>query len=111
MSDTSKRDAVMAHRYKLTDSNYDELWISNKDHEAIVADLRARLELFRGYVCGSCGCTSRDEDCGYHAECSDCNAAYRAKDYGFDRDHIEDCDIAACVSVGMRALCGRRVFP
>lgn len=61
--------------------------------DPIIADLRAKLELFRGLECRQCGVApTRD------VSCYDCSMQHEAGAVG------------ACVSVGMRALCGRRIF-
>ena len=72
-----------------------------------LADLRARLELFREHVCQGCGCA-----CGwdYGSMCEDC-----CRIVAWSEDPGDPCHspwvAGASISVGMRALCGRRVFP
>lgn len=62
------------------------------------ADLRDRLALFDDRVCEDCGCAPRDRDEG---TCYDCARSELAlESYA-----------GACISVGLRALCGRRVKP
>lgn len=46
---------VMAKCYKITESIGCGHWVSNEDHEACVANLHERLELFREHVCQGCG--------------------------------------------------------
>lgn len=80
-----------------------EQWLA-QDH-ATIADLRDRLRVMAPWVCRGCGCAAEeandyDEVMGY---CPDCDSAAGL---------LSDCeeDAAACVSVGMRALCGRRIL-
>ncbi len=66
------------------------------------ADLRARLELFREHVCEGCGCAAA-------------NGAYWCNDCYVLRPSIPNdmCGVdkdSAAISVGMRALCGRKVI-
>ena len=65
------------------------------DH-ATIADLRSRLALLAGSVCEECGCAEANA----HCLCHDC---YSAK-------HFVSGKVGACISVGLRALCGRRIL-
>lgn len=72
---------------------------------ATIADLRARLRIMARVVCDGCGCEAR---CGDRALCWDCNTARLScvlDGWSQDSSHA-----AACVSVGLRALCGRRIL-
>lgn len=66
-----------------------------------VDDLRSRLSLFRDYVCEGCGCAVRYRG----ARCIDCCWC----DYELPLNP-PSVQAAACISVGMRALCGRRIL-
>lgn len=67
-----------------------------------IADLRDRLALFADCVCQGCGCARG----GVGGCCGDCEVAFAW------RNAIRSTGLSAacCVSVGMRALCGRRVM-
>ncbi len=67
------------------------------ESQATIADLRSRLALFAGFVCEGCGCAAAEIG---SALCVDCDGAKYAPS-------VRE---AACVSVGMRALCGRRIL-
>lgn len=72
---------------------------------ATIADLRDRLRIMARVVCEGCGCEAR---CGDRALCWDCNTARLScvlDGWSQDSSHA-----AACVSVGLRALCGRRTL-
>lgn len=89
-----------------------EQWLA-ADH-ATIADLRSRLALFEEHVCRGCGCAARQApspavcDYGDDEYCEDCAVARLScvRD-GWSRwpEHA-----AACISVGLRALCGRRIL-
>ena len=65
------------------------------------ADLRSRLSLFADFVCEGCGCaTSYDVSREYCLDCWEVRHGVTSGDY----------HAAACVSVGLRALCGRRIL-
>ena len=68
---------------------------------ATIASLRSRLSLFAEHVCEGCGCAPYG---GTHelALCNDCFTV----DEGFDVPEYP----YACISVGLRALCGRRIL-
>lgn len=66
-----------------------------------VDDLRSRLSLFADFVCEGCGCaTSYDVSREYCLDCWEVRHGVTSGDY----------HAAACVSVGLRALCGRRIL-
>lgn len=73
---------------------------------ATIADLRDRMRLCRRYICRDCGCAivrigdSRCEDCGKAGLLYAWTPAQAS----------EGPYAAACVSVGLRALCGRRIL-
>ena len=66
------------------------------------ADLRSRLSLFADFVCEGCGCAVQHPDVEAPL-CGDCFAV----DEAFEDEPEYP---AACISVGMRALCGRRIL-
>lgn len=74
--------------------------------EAENADLRDRLALCRRYICRDCWCAivrigdTRCEDCGKAGLLYAWTPAQAS----------EGPYAAACVSVGLRALCGRRIL-
>lgn len=72
--------------------------------------LHSRMLLFRDYVCQGCGCAAARSE---HL-CDDCE---RVGPSGEWIDPVSDltregvaCQAAACVSVGMRALCGTKIL-
>lgn len=73
---------------------------------ATIADLRDRLCLCRRYICRDCGCAivrigdSRCEDCGKAGLLYAWTPAQAS----------EGPYAAACISVGLRRLCGRRIL-
>lgn len=66
---------------------------------ATIADLRSRLALFAEHVCRGCGCAVR-EDNDNESVCYDCARV------GLELESYA----GAHVSVGMRAICGRRIL-
>ena len=75
--------------------------------ETTIADLRDRLLLFKRFVCVECGCAPRVgalhcDDCLCLEQCT---APRGLEDGWTPAKHI----FAACVSVGMRALAGRKL--
>lgn len=76
-----------------------EQWLA-ADH-ATIADLRDRLRIMAPRVCGGCGCAPA---AAFEFVCADCSAVADADGDGYDEHH------GACVSVGLRALCGRRIL-
>lgn len=68
---------------------------------ATIADLRSRLALMAPRVCEGCGCAPA---AAFEFVCTDCSAVADADGDGYDEHH------GACVSVGLRALCGRRIL-
>lgn len=64
---------------------------------ATIADLRSRLLLFAEHVCRGCGCAVREDN---ESVCYDCARV------GLELESYA----GAHVSVGMRALCGRRIL-
>ena len=77
--------------------------------EKLIADLRARLELFREHVCQGCGCAA----VRFTSTCFDCDTSsdHDTPHRRPGESYAGESYAAACVSVGMRALAGRRVFP
>lgn len=69
--------------------------------EATIADLRDRLRTLAPVVCEGCGCA--------HAEdmCIDCWTAAQPQS---GMMHGRERRAAACLSVGLRALCGRKLL-
>ena len=65
------------------------------------ADLRSRLSLFADFVCEGCGCAPAED------VCLDCWAASQPQD---GLMHGRTRKASASISVGMRALCGRRIL-
>ena len=70
------------------------------------ADLRDRLRVLAEHVCEGCGCAVKCESYtgGMMPLCSDCINA-ECPDVVEPNEHA-----GACISVGMRALCGRRIL-
>lgn len=81
-----------------------EQWLA-ADH-ATIADLRDRLRILAPMVCEGCGCARAVFG---HALCVDCEEAQWGIPRGAPVGDWGD-RAAACVSVGMRALCGRRIL-
>jgi len=72
-----------------------------RQHEAENADLRDQIALLACAVCVGCGCAERFAD---HVLCIDCLDA-EAGDIVVQHEHV-----GACISVGLRALAGRRLI-
>lgn len=72
---------------------------------AEILELHDRLSLFERYVCKRCGCAPVGVVWVEEQRCDDC---MRADDsvQGFVHEETP----AACVSVGLRALCGRKIL-
>lgn len=71
-----------------------------------IADLRDRLRVLAPMVCEGCGCARA---VFANALCVDCEEA----EWGVPRGApVDDCGdrAAACISVGLRRLCGRRIL-
>lgn len=97
-------------------SSFDEHWdVSLKaiesgelgKAEVTIANLRARLELFREHVCGDCKCAPKAASYG---RCWDCYIYHYSRAWTPDWTTGAENYAASHISVGMRALCGRRVF-
>lgn len=75
---------------------------------ATIADLRDRLRIMAPMVCEGCGCAPAGEG----SLCEDCD------NVEWTDDHVREqsTDVgrgyhnAACISVGLRALCGRKLL-
>ncbi len=89
-------------------------WVDRPDGYCVLriptdADLRARLELFREHVCDECQCAPvhayTDDPC---IDCEDAQVGIYNMERG-NPPRPEYC--ASAISVGMRALCGRKVIP
>lgn len=68
---------------------------------AMLTDLRDRLRLLAPMVCEGCGCAPKFLE---YERCSDC---MEADCYGVVEPYEH---VGACLSVGMRALCGRKLL-
>lgn len=72
--------------------------------QATIADLRDRLRVLAEHVCHECGCAPvpRVSEEPY---CWDCSPLYTSV-----FEPAADRIVGACISVGLRALCGRRIL-
>lgn len=75
--------------------------------EATIADLCAKLELFREHLCGDCKCAPKAAS---HGKCWDCHIYHYSRAWAPDWSTGAENYAASHISVGMRALCGRRIF-
>lgn len=66
---------------------------------ASVEDLRDRVALLAPFVCVGCRCAPKTHG---SSGCDDCHMTWWPKD--------DEETAAACLSVGLRALCGRRLW-
>lgn len=79
-----------------------------REAHATIADLRDRLRLMAEHMCDECGCAAAAAD---DTTCDDCYrvgavAGRRVFHRAYDAKHVG----AACISVGLRAICGRRIL-
>lgn len=77
---------------------------------ATIASLRSRLALMAEHVCEECGCAAVDpED---HTTCEDCYlvGAVQGRRFISVAHKQPQYTVGACVSAGMRRLCGRRIL-
>lgn len=79
-----------------------EQWLT--ENAATIADLRDRLRMLSPMVCEGCGCAIVARD----GRCEDCETAHAYRHSGSPAEL--PVRIGACVSVGLRALCGRRLL-
>lgn len=82
-----------------------------KAARATIADLRDRLRLFEAHVCWGCGCAV--VEAANMKLCEDCDEVrYGPAPHALERydDHDRGAIASACVSAGMRRLCGRRIL-
>ena len=79
--------------------------------EDTIADIRDRLRLFSDRVCGACGCAPRESREDFPGRCGDCDHIDSLVGWNLlrSRPYVGH-TAAACVSVGLRALCGRRIL-
>lgn len=78
---------------------------------ATIADLRDRLRLFEEHVCRGCGCAV--VEAANMKLCEDCDEVrYGPAPHALERydDHDRGAIASACISVGLRAICGRRIL-
>lgn len=75
--------------------------------EATIADIRDRLRVLEPMVCEGCGCAARanPSDVDDSRLCVDCDVEHWPGRLTED-ESVE----AACLSVGLRALCGRKLL-
>lgn len=105
-------EAFIIHKYILIAEDLPPLDAGDLKMNVIqmIADLRDRLELMRPWVCKGCGCAPVAKDC--LTLCEDCSGlVYIWNPVSRRQELLKNEPVAAaCVSVGLRELFGRRLL-